>query len=583
MSAQKLITEHLDLWTGAVTKKSSSGRGSNGKVELTGVKKLRALILQLAINGKLVEQNEQSETAESLLSRVVESQAALIASGMVKKKKKLPSVTADDCYTAIPMGWEPVRLGDILDRISNGFGGKQNKTGSGLPVTRIETISDGTINPEKLGYSTEIPNEKQEYFKLQAGDILFSHINSDFHIGKTAIVPSNIEIYHGVNLLLLRPSEFVSNRFIDIVLNALRLDGFFLNIAQHAIGQASVNQTKVNNIAFALPPSEEQHRIVQKVDELMALCDRLEQHTSDQLDAHETLVDTLLGCLLKPAKGSFTQPDNANELADNWARLSEHFDTLFTTEQSIDKLKQTILQLAVMGRLVEQDAEDEPASDLIQRINQERLKLEVEGKVRAVKKTARASVVEPLPGEWAKCTLGMCISLISGQHLKGDEYFDDKRPESVPYLTGPAEFGAQTPEPQRYTFERRAVAEKGDILITCKGSGVGKLNTASEEIAISRQLMAARPILINTRFLYLLLDSLRDAIREKTVGIAIPGISRGDILEANIQLPPLEEQHRIVQKVDELMALCDHLKERLTQASETRCQLAGAVVEGAIM
>ncbi len=113
-----------------------------------------------------------------------------------------------------------------------------------------------------------------------------------------------------------------------------------------------------------LPPLEEQHRIVQKVDELMALCDQLEQQTSDQIAAHDTLVDTLLGTL--------TQSQNATELAENWTRLAAHFDTLFTTEQSIDKLKQTILQLAVMGRLVEQSPKDEPASKFLSRVSEEK-------------------------------------------------------------------------------------------------------------------------------------------------------------------------------------------------------------------
>src|SRR5699024_11100803 len=120
-------------------------------------------------------------------------------------------------------------------------------------------------------------------------------------------------------------------------------------------------------------PIEEQHRIVQKVDELMALCDRLEQQTSDQLQAHDTLVDTLLGTL--------TQSDNATELADNWARLATHFDTLFTTEKSIDKLKQTILQLAVMGRLVEQ-YNDQTTDSLISSLTAEKLEMFYAGTIR---------------------------------------------------------------------------------------------------------------------------------------------------------------------------------------------------------
>nr|WP_286701602.1 restriction endonuclease subunit S [Halomonas sp. UBA1491] len=552
MSARELITEHLELWTGAVTKKSSSGRGSRGKVELTGVKKLRELILELAVRGQLVPQSPEDTSFRELVLQLREDHAPTKTRG---RKTVSGEVSEDEKPFNIPKTWVWTRLGEIVDVLDS-----QRK-----PITKAARKS----GPYPYYGASGIVDHVDGYL-FDESLVLVGEDGAKWDKGEGTAFSISGKTWVNNHAHVLRPRrEAVTDDYLVYFLTAADLNPYITGMTV-----PKLNQARLSSIPIATPNLEEQHRIVQKVDELMALCDRLEKQTSDQLEAHETLVDTLLGTL--------TQSENATELADNWARLAAHFDTLFTTEQSIDKLKQTVLQLAVMGRLVEQDAEDEPASDLIQRINQERLKLEGEGKVRAVKKTARAGVVEPLPGKWAKCSLGTCISLISGQHLKGDEYFDDKRPESVPYLTGPAEFGARTPEPQRYTFERRAVAEKGDILITCKGSGVGKLNTASEEIAISRQLMAARPILINARFLYLLLDSLRDAIREKTVGIAIPGISRGDILEASIQLPPLEEQHRIVQKVDELMALCDQLKQRLNQASETRCQLAEAVVEGAL-
>ena len=102
-------------------------------------------------------------------------------------------------------------------------------------------------------------------------------------------------------------------------------------------------------ILFSIPPLAEQHRIVAKVDELMALCDQLEQQQTDSNATHQTLVETLLATLTNAA-------DQA-EFAEAWQRIADHFDTLFTTEQSIDQLKQTILQLAVMGKLVPQDPE----------------------------------------------------------------------------------------------------------------------------------------------------------------------------------------------------------------------------------
>lgn len=152
----------------------------------------------------------------------------------------------------------------------------------------------------------------------------------------------------------------------------------------------------------------------------------------------------------------------------------------------------------------------------------------------------------------------------------------------LPYLTGPADFGEVFPEASRFTNETRAVAEEGDILITCKGSGVGKLNRANKAAAISRQLMAIQNIGACAEYLFLIMDSLNAKIRLKIVGIAIPGISREDITYATTMLPPLAEQHRIVAKVDELMDLCDTLKTNLQNAQTTQLALADALVEQAV-
>nr|WP_317623688.1 hypothetical protein [Photobacterium leiognathi] len=120
-------------------------------------------------------------------------------------------------------------------------------------------------------------------------------------------------------------------------------------------------------ISSYCPYIDEQHRIVAKVDELMALCDQLEQQTEASIEAHQLLVSTLLNTLTNSA--------DADELMENWAYINDHFDTLFTTEESIEQLKQTILQLAVMGKLVPQDPNDEPASVLLERISEEKAQL----------------------------------------------------------------------------------------------------------------------------------------------------------------------------------------------------------------
>ncbi|ADH87252.1 restriction modification system DNA specificity subunit [Desulfurivibrio alkaliphilus AHT 2] len=115
MTAPRLITDHLDLWTAAVTPKTNNGRGRNGQPELTGIKKLRELILELAVRGKLVPQNPADEPAATLLEKIAAEKARLVKEGKIKKPKPLPPVGEDEQPFVLPEGWELDRLGNIFD------------------------------------------------------------------------------------------------------------------------------------------------------------------------------------------------------------------------------------------------------------------------------------------------------------------------------------------------------------------------------------------------------------------------------------------------------------------------------------
>ncbi|HDV3212807.1 TPA: restriction endonuclease subunit S, partial [Escherichia coli] len=177
----------------------------------------------------------------------------------------------------------------------------------------------------------------------------------------------------------------------------------------------NISTAQINNIIIPIPPSDEQVKIIARVKLLISLCDQLEQQSLTSLDAHQQLVETLLGTL--------TDSQNAEELAENWARISEHFDTLFTTEASVDALKQTILQLAVMGKLVPQDPNDEPASELLKRIAQEKAQLVKEGKIKKQKPLPPISDEEKpfeLPEGWEWCKFGLTSEFINGD--RGSNY-----------------------------------------------------------------------------------------------------------------------------------------------------------------
>lgn len=572
-----LITDHLDTWTSAIKKKSSAGRGGGKKQEFYGVKKLRELILELAVRGLLVPQDPKDEPAAQLLTRISKEQDRLVKQGQIKKQKNLLSVILDQVPFDAPQGWEWTKLGELLNRISNGYSGKQDKSGNGYPLTRIETISDSSVNTAKVGYSSGIPENKLEYYKLEGGDILLSHINSDYHVGKTAVFDGGSELYHGVNLLLLRPSEFSNSRFLDISINQLRLSGYFIEIAQHAIGQASINQKKVVEKLVCLPPLAEQQRIVAKVDELMALCDQLEQQQEDSVRTHGTLVQTLLGALTAASeRGQFEQA---------WHRIASHFDTLFTTESSITQLKQTILQLAVMGKLVEQDPEDEPASGLLKALRAEKMDL-IKRKVAKdsgkLHQKAPESPAYNIPESWEWVRFRELIWCYRGHNPPKSEFIYEPKDGYVRFVQI-TDF--KTDKSAVYVpMSRENKLVKKDEIIMAAYRHIGKLSRDMEgafNVALCK-ILEFQPMSRDYVELMIGTDVVKGELLRASERGHIPSMHSDHLLSLLVPLPPLAEQHRIVAKVDELMTLCDRLKASLQTAQATQLHLADSLVEQAI-
>ncbi len=187
----------------------------------------------------------------------------------------------------LPQGWIETTLVNLITKISNGPAEKQNKNKTKFPVSRIETISHETIDFNKVRYLDHPLPETIQKYKIEKEDILFSNINSDSHLGKTAIFLDDTLLLHGINLLLIRPdSRIIHPKFLNFIFNYLRKLGFFYSIAQHAVNQSSINQTKIKEIPIQLPPLNEQKRIVEKIEELFSLVDSIEQiliQTKNQL------------------------------------------------------------------------------------------------------------------------------------------------------------------------------------------------------------------------------------------------------------------------------------------------------------
>ena len=224
------------------------------------IQQAKSQVLSDAVAGKLTHQDPNDEPAEELLKRIGKTTAP------------------DTPYEKmLPKGWAWCKLGDLSEFIRNGISIKQDKGLKGYSITRIETISDGSINRERMGYADIYDLSKYEQYLLTKGDILLSHINSPIHIGKSAVytpISDEEKIIHGMNLLCIRLKE-VDSCFINYFFNSKTFRYSLFPFIKHAVNQASINIGNLRNIYISLPPLAEQHRIVQQIEMYFAAFDKI--------------------------------------------------------------------------------------------------------------------------------------------------------------------------------------------------------------------------------------------------------------------------------------------------------------------
>ncbi|MDR1729280.1 MAG: restriction endonuclease subunit S [Prevotellaceae bacterium] len=232
------------------------------------IKQTKFKVLYLAIHGKLVPQNPDDEPASMLLERI-------------RKEQKVKKTTADISHYPfkVPESWAWTTLGKIVLSIKNGATIKQNKNASGIPITRIETISDGTVNYVRMGYANIFDSLDYASYILKDNDILMSHINSPVHVGKTAIYKpkeKNETIIHGMNLLCIRLQDTISSDFVNYFFNSQFFKDSINPYIKNAVNQASINISNLNSIQIPVPPLTEQHQIVSKIEQIFVQLNEIE-------------------------------------------------------------------------------------------------------------------------------------------------------------------------------------------------------------------------------------------------------------------------------------------------------------------
>ena len=464
---------------------------------------LRKSILQYAVEGKLVQQNIHDEPASLLYDKIIKEKETLIKQGKIKKEKPLPPITDDEIPYNIPENWKWVRLGEVCN-LSIGKTPERKiaeywKDGIYNWVAISDMINGGLINQTKEKISQIAYNKVFKKDILPIGTLLFSF---KLTIGKVSLL--NIPAYTNEAICAITPYLYNNIKYYLLkILPILNL----LDNANDAIKGKTLNLQTLPLILIPLPPLKEQERIVKKVDELMVLCDKLEQE-EEKLFA-----------------------------------LDKHF---------ADTLPKSILQYAVEGKLVPQDIHDEPASLLYDKIIKEKETLIKQGKIKKEKPLPTITDDEipyNIPENWKWVRLGEMCNLLNGNKITNT---------NLPLLN--AKYLRTRQERQMYTEGIKV--NKHDYIILVDGENSGEVFRAFEDgiLGSTFKILNINSNLYNNYILYILYF-YKDTFKKSKKGAAIPHLDKELFKNILIPLPPLKEQERIVKKVDELLTYCNKLKD----------------------
>lgn len=537
------------------------------------IPRLRRFILDLAVRGKLVDQDPKDEPATELLKRIEQEKTRLVKAGEIRKGKPLPPIDENGTLFKLPASWKWVPIRNItVDRNQK----IPDKEFSYVDVSAIDKERGLIATPQVLTPDVA-PSRARKI--VQKGDVIYSCVRP--YLLNIAVVEEefNPEPIVSTAFAVLNGLRLVLPRYLWLVLRS----PFSVGCVEGKMrGQAypAINDGDFATLPFPLAPLAEQHRIVAKVDELMALCDELEAAQQKRERHRDRLV---VATLHGPNNGI-----DGEAFRDSARFYINHLPCLTTRPEHIHQLRQTILNLAVRGKLVPQDPSDEPASGILNRIKTGNAQLFGAGKIK--KDEPPTMIVDSdapfeLPPGWLWARFPELGTFERGK--------SKHRPRNDPSLfKGGIHLFVQTGDVARSngvieTFTSKyndvglaqsAMWPKGTLCITIAAniadSGILGFDACFPDSVVGFIPASVFP---NARYFEYFMRTAKADLLKFAPATAQKNINLGILNQVLIPLPPLAEQQRIVAKVDELMALCDELEARITTTT-TRHQLLEATL-----
>jgi type I restriction enzyme S subunit len=541
-----------------------------------GTRRLRDLILDLAVKGALVPQDEREGTAEALASRLQSAREKLAAT----VRSDLPPVRAEDAPHTIPASWRWVRLANFGGLLGGGTPAKSNTSFWEGP---IPWVSPKDMKRPYIGdaedHISEAAVERSAVKLIPTPSLLFVVRGMILaHSFPVALTTKQVTINQDMKALVLAVPE--TGEYLLRACWAAR-PRVLEKVERSSHGTCRLDIEAVEEVAIPLPPLAEQQRIVAKVDELMRLLDDLEAKQAAQRETQVQFRSAALDAL--------TSAEGPGELATAWRRVADNFEVLFERAGSVPELRRAVLEVAVRGRLGRQNNDDEPVSILLQRIQKERAGL-LEGRRLGGRghNGERDREPEPyaIPTGWQWCRL----MDVAGHIVDGTHHTPRYQESGVAFISakdiqgGSVCFGGcrYVTQSEFDELAKRCRPQRGNVLVTKSGS-IGEVAVVDSDRPFTLfESVALIPLVpsVDSQFAaYVIYLGASGAFgRENQKGVAVRHLHLVDLRRLPFPLPPLPEQRRIVAKVEHLMKLCDDLEATLRQADETAGKLVEAVV-----
>ncbi|MEJ7139557.1 restriction endonuclease subunit S [Amphibiibacter pelophylacis] len=553
-----------------------------------GVPRLRELILKLAMQGKLVPQDANESPASELLRSIEAEKKRLMKERKIKAPKTLPEITASDEPYSLPYGWQWVRLGAI-GNIFNGNSINSSEKESkyegveGLPYIATKDVGYG-FDPLDYDNGICIPLNEEKFRVAHQGAVLICAEGGS--AGKKCGLTDR-DICFGNKLFATEVYGQIPSRFVLYVYLSPAFRASFTAAMTGIIGGVSI--AKFVEILIPLPPLNEQHRIVAKVDKLMAQCDALENLRKERENKRLAIHTAALSQLIDTTGNSSAD--------DAWAFITQHFGDLYSVKENVSELRKAILQLAVVGKLVPQDPNDQPTSDLLKEIAEKKQQL-VKNKLLKIGQNTEDTkfichdVVIPKTWKWVKGSEILFVTKLAGFEFTKYIHLQDEGEVPVIRAQNVRQFHVDLRNLKFIDLKTsqildRCALTKPSLLVTFIGAGIGDvaLFDLPERWHLAPNVAKMEPFVgcekgLNLRYLnYFLLSPLgRREIFKHLKSTAQPSISMGTIRDIDYPLPPVAEQHRIVEKIDRLMTMCDTLEQTIGAALWKKTEMLDAMM-----